>query len=207
MGKGLLTAVDLDVPAGLAYLMVALLAVPPLFPIEAVVVSGGALAAAGELEVIWVVVAAAWGVLCGDVLIYRLGRGFAHRGVERLARHRRGRFVLAWAAPLLDRHAGPMLVAFRFVPGGRAAAALAAGLLRLPARQFAGYAAIGAVLLASYLAMLGYVIAGSAPNPLLGLMLALAVAGTVMAVTSLIPRIARRLTSQYVSSAPEETGP
>lgn len=186
--------------------MVALLALPPLFPIEAVVVGGGALAAAGELEIVWVVIAATCGVLCGDVLIYRLGRRLAHRGLDRLARTRRGRVVLAWATPRLDRHGGPVLVASRFVPGGRAAAAMAAGLLRFPARLFTVYALVGAVLFTTYLAVLGYLVAGSAPNPVLGLLLALTVAGAVMAATALVQRSIRGPASGYASSAPEETG-
>jgi membrane protein DedA with SNARE-associated domain len=180
--------------AGWAYLLVVLLvvtdAVFPLIPGELAVVSGGVLAAAGRLDLPVLLVAAAVGAMAGDTLAYTMGRGASRLGVGRLLRQRRSRRGLVWATERLHRRAVPVLVAGRFIPGGRTVTTLVAGFLRVPPRRFALAVAIGGPIWASYATLLGY-FAGraTADHPWTGVLAAF----TVMTLAGLAAEGIRRL--------------
>ena len=113
----------------------ALDALLPLVPSEATVISAGVLAGAGDLQLGLVIAAGAAGAYLGDSSAYLLGRRLDERHAERLFRHRR-----TWAERTLERHGGPVIFGARFVPGGRTATTVSAGLLRMRWSRFAVFA-------------------------------------------------------------------
>jgi membrane-associated protein len=134
----------------------ALDAIFPLVPSETTVISAGVLAGAGDLQVGVVIAAAAAGAYAGDTSAYWLGRRFDHRLEPRLFRGPKGERRRAWAERTLDRHGGSLIFGARFVPGGRTATTVTAGLLRMRWALFAAFAAAAGITWATYAALLGY---------------------------------------------------
>jgi membrane-associated protein len=155
----------------------ALDALLPLVPSEATVISAGVLAGTGDLHLAFVIAAGAVGAYAGDSSAYWLGRGLDDRLARRLFRGAKGMHRRAWAERALDRHGGPIIFGARFIPGGRTATTVTAGMLLMRWARFAVFAAIAAVGWASYAALLGY-IGGRAfeDNPLWGLLLGFGIA-------------------------------
>ncbi|MDA4108922.1 DedA family protein [Mycolicibacterium holsaticum] len=131
-------------------------AVVPALPSETALLTGGILAADGRMALAGVIVMAGLGAFLGDNLAYWIGRSaedWARRWITRGARGRRG---LEWAERELTRHGGPLLIAARFIPGGRTATTIACGVLRFPYRQFLVFDAVGAALWATVNTLIGY---------------------------------------------------
>ncbi len=128
----------------------------PLVPSETAVIAAGTLAGSGNLLVYLLIPAAALGAFAGDNISYALGAIFGERAAERLFKGEKSRRRLAWARRVLDRHGGPIIIAARFIPGGRTATTFAAGMLDMTWRRFAVYDAIGATVWAVYATMIGY---------------------------------------------------
>lgn len=180
--------------AGWAYFLVIALvaadAVFPLIPGELAVVSGGVLAAGGRLHLPALMAAAAVGAMLGDTLGYLMGRGAGRLGIGRLLHQPRSRRALVWATERLHRRAVPVLVAGRFVPGGRTVTTMVAGFLRVPPRRFAAAVTTGGPIWACYAATLGYVAGrATAERPWIGLLAAVA----ALTVAGLAGEGARRL--------------
>ena len=104
----------------------------------------------------------------------------------------KGRLRRRWAERTLDERGGYLIVTARFIPGGRTATTLTAGLIRMRWIRFVSYAALAAVLWASFAAGLGYV-GGRAfeERPLLGLGAALTVAAAITIGVELARRLPR----------------
>jgi len=153
--------IDLVTASAWAYAIVlgfvALDALIPLVPGEAVVITAAVLAADGELSVVLVGAAALVGSFIGDNTAYRVGAGVGDRPVRRLLRGDRGRRMLGWATRQLEVRGAAVIVTARFVPGGRTATNLTAGTLALPWRRFVTAAGIAALLWSVYVTGLGYV--------------------------------------------------
>jgi membrane protein DedA with SNARE-associated domain len=128
----------------------------PLVPSETAVISAGVLAGAGDLQLALVIAAGATGAYLGDTSAYLLGRGLGDRFGRRLFRSERGARRRAWAERTLDRHGGPLIVGARFVPGGRSAATVTAGLVRMRFARFAAFAGAAGIIWASYAGLAGY---------------------------------------------------
>jgi membrane-associated protein len=158
----------------------ALDAVIPLVPSETAVISAGVLAGAGDLQIGFVIAAGAAGAYAGDSSAYWLGRRFGDRLERRLFRSAKAVRRRKWAERTLQRHGGPLIFGARFVPGGRTATTLTAGLVRMRWPRFASYAGAAGVAWAAYAALLGY-LGGRAfeGNPLWGLLLGFGVAAAV----------------------------
>jgi membrane protein DedA with SNARE-associated domain len=131
-------------------------AVLPLLPGETAVLTGAILARDGDLELPLVVVSAAAGAILGDATSYALGRLFGERAVRRLAHGERTRRRVEWSREQLRRRGPSLIVAARFIPGGRTATTLAAGTLQMPWSRFIAADAIGASLWACYATALGW---------------------------------------------------
>ena len=155
----------------------ALDAVFPVVPSEATAIAAGALAGAGELSILAVIGAAATGAFVGDNGSYLVGRRFGDWVTARLLRDR-GRQL---AERALERRGGYVIVVARFVPGGRTAATLTAGLTEMRWRRFASLAGLAAVVWASYAGLLGF-LGGRTfeDHPWRGLLLAFALAVAVV---------------------------
>ena len=154
------SVVDLVATSDWPYVVVlavaALDAVFPLVPSEATVITAGAIAASGRLSLIGVLAVAAAGAFIGDNVGYAVGR-LSAPGVRRLSRSPAGQRRLLWAEDGLARRGATVIVVSRFIPGGRTATMLAAGVTHFRWQRFACLDAIAVVLWASYAAMLGFV--------------------------------------------------
>ena len=171
----------------------ALDAVLPLVPSEATVISAGVLAGAGDLSLAFVIAAGAAGAYAGDSSAYVLGRRFDHRLDRVLFRGSKGASRRAWAERTLERNGGPLIFGARFIPGGRTATTVSAGLLGMWWLRFAAFAGAAAVGWAMYAALLGYV-GGRAfeDNPLWGLLVGFGVAAAAFVGVELVRRVRAR---------------
>ena len=161
-------------------------AVLPILPSETAVVTGGVLSASG-LSLPLVMISGATGAFLGDSLSYCVGH-FAGPWARRvLFKGKRGAKSLAWASEQLAARGGEVIVVARFIPGGRTAVTLVAGMSGYPYRRFAPAAAIGAVIWAVYNALLGR-IGGAAfeDNTSLALLVAFGSAVTGMLLIELV---------------------
>lgn len=129
----------------------------PLIPSETIVITAAVLASHGELS-IWLIAAlAAVGAFAGDNAAYWLGRTAGEPLTRHLFRGERSRRRLEWAERAIREHGPLLVIAGRFVPGGRTATTVAAGTLDLSYRRFASADALAAALWAGYASLLGYV--------------------------------------------------
>lgn len=124
---------------------------------------------------------AAAGAVAGDCLGYAVGRYAGPRAIARLLRGERGRARHARARARVERHAALLVVAGRFVPGGRVVAALSTGSVHFPLRRFVLLDAVGAGVWALCSVALGG-LGGAAltDSPAKGMLLASAI-GLLMA--------------------------
>lgn len=148
----------------------------PVVPSETSVILAGVLSATGDLVLAAVIGLAAAGAVLGDNTSYGIGRTVGHRIVERFFKGER-RKRIDWAEEQIEQRGGYLIVVGRFIPGGRTAITLAAGLLEMRWRKFIVYDVTAAALWASYAALLGY-FGGRTfeENPLKGFGLAFAIA-------------------------------
>ena len=177
-----------------SYLLLAGVAVLPLVPSEAAVIAGGVLAAHGDLDLPLVILAAAAGSLLGDLLSFLGGRALGARAL-RAGRLERGgsapRRLPAsdWVRRQLEHSHGRAIIVARFVPGGRTAAAVSSGLLRIDSRRFVAAVGTGAALWAVLNGALGFFTGMAAAEPGYGLMLGLGVAVVAATAATLWSRV------------------
>lgn len=199
MGSLTAALTSLQVDAALSYLIAfcvpALDAVLPVLPSETVIIAlGVATAGSTDPRIAVLILAAAAGAFVGDNLSYLIGRRFGPLAERRLFSTSRGRAARQWAEHSLERYGVPLIIACRFIPGGRTAVTVACGLTGYPRRKFAmgtGAAAVIWVLYAFWLGRLG----GRAFEDLPWAGFALAT-GIALAVTALVEagrRLARRV--------------
>ena len=164
------------VPPGLGYPVLAALVFGestglPL-PGETALITAGGLAAAGHLSLPLVVAVAVLAAISGDTLGYWLGRRRGRAFLQRdglLAGHRR--HAVAHADRFFARNGTATVLVSRFVPGVRVVAAVMAGTTQMPWRRFAAANTLGALLWASTVATVAYILgpAGAASLALTGL--------------------------------------
>jgi membrane-associated protein len=134
----------------------ALDAVIPLVPSETAVISAGALAGTGDLSVELVLLAGAGGALAGDAGGYSIGRALGPRLDGLIRRHEKLARRRAWAADALRRRGGRIILTARFVPGGRTATTVTAGIVAMRARRFLLFAAGAATAWAAIATLAGF---------------------------------------------------
>ncbi|MEU5834709.1 VTT domain-containing protein [Streptomyces diacarni] len=153
----------------------------PVVPSETLVITLGVFAAAqGDPALFWVIVVAALGAFAGDHVSYLIGRRSGARLTARLTEGSRTWRAYEQVGRMLTERGGLVLVAARYIPGGRTAATLTTGATGFPRRLFTRYDAVAVVSWACYSAGLGYV-GGAAfeETPLYGVALGLALAFTI----------------------------
>jgi membrane protein DedA with SNARE-associated domain len=169
----------IPVPAGLGYPALGALIVGestglPL-PGETALITAGGLAAAGHLALPLVIAVAIVAAITGDTLGYWLGRKRGRAFLLRdgfLAGHRR--HAVARADRFFARNGTATVFVSRFIPGVRVVAAVMAGATQMPWRRFAAANTLGAILWATTVASLAYLLgpAGAGSLALAGLALA-----------------------------------
>jgi membrane protein DedA with SNARE-associated domain len=165
----------------------------PLIPSEAVVIAAGVVAAHGGLSLWLLIPATMLGAMAGDNIAYWIGRRAGDPALRRLARGKEDRGRLRWAERAMRRHGAVVLIAGRFVPGGRTVTTLAAGTLELPWRTMVTADAVAALAWALYVSLLGYLGGEAFPrSSWKPIVMALAIAVGVSAIVELWRRIQRR---------------
>ena len=149
----------------------------PILPSESLVVAAAALAASGRLNVAVVALAAGAGALLGDNIAFLCGRLLGTRMRRWLEATPRRRERLDWVEHQLDRRGGTIIVGSRFIPGGRTATMISAGLLEMPWPRFVVFDLAAAVIWALYCTGIGY-FGGTAfeDEPIVGVGVALVLA-------------------------------
>jgi membrane-associated protein len=181
-----------------AVLVPALDALIPVLPSEtAVIALGVATAGSADPRIGLLVALAAFGAFLGDNAAYLVGSRFGPAVDRRLFAGDRGGRRRAWAMRSLGRFGIRIIIACRFIPGGRTAVTLTCGLIGYPRRRFAAATAVAGIVWASYAFFLGR-LGGKAfeHRPWIGLLLAL---GVALAVSALI-EAARRGWRRYAAA-------
>ncbi len=130
----------------------------PLVPSESMVIVAGALAGAGDLNVVLVILAAWTGAVIGDNISYGIGKWAGERTVKRVFRHEKAHRGFDWAEQQLEQRGSYIILIARFIPFGRTAVTFTAGYTRgLPWHRFFRYDVVAAGLWATYATLLGYV--------------------------------------------------
>lgn len=166
---------------------------PPI-PSEALIVGMAALAATHGGHGLWILLLAGiLGAFIGDNVAYVLGRRMGTTRFKWMRRPLMQRSFARAARDLKSRAVSMILVA-RFLPGARVAVNLTAGATGFPRKKFVAISALSASLWAGYCVGIG-ALAGAwlGQNPLLGLVVAVVVAGTIGAVVDVG---ARKLSSR-----------
>lgn len=167
--------VDPALVTELALLAVFLGTVLPFAPAEPALISGGALAAAGEVSLAAVLAVAVVGSVVCDLLTYRGGWAV---GPPMLRRGRRGRLsdAVSWTEAQLAVGAGLKLVGLRVIPTGGLVVPMVCGVFRMPVRRFLVISVIGSTAFSVRAATLGFVGGVLADDLYLGLASSLLVA-------------------------------
>jgi membrane-associated protein len=165
----------------------------PVVPAETAVITAAVFAAGGETNLALVIVVAALGAFAGDHVSYFIGRKAGGR------LRRRKTFV--WAANTLAERGGMVLVAARYIPGGRTATTLTMGAVRHPLRSFTFYDAIAASSWAVYSCLIGF-FGGMAfeDDPIKGLLLGL---GIAVSITGLVEAVRWVVKRRAIQASPE----
>jgi membrane protein DedA with SNARE-associated domain len=154
---GSLTALVTDTP--ITYLVIfASAAIDPVFPVipsEAVITTAAVLAGQGKLTVAWIILAAALGAFVGDNITYWIGRAAGRPLIERVLRGNT-RQLEAIEEQFATR-GGTFVIVGRFVPGGRTAVGIGAGVLHFPWPQYLAYEALAAGVWALQAALPGFI--------------------------------------------------
>ena len=172
--------------SGWAYVVILVLALLdvmlPIVPSETSVITAGVVASAGDLEIVLVIASATVGAFLGDNIVYLAGRRFGERARRRFFGGEKATRRIDWAERQLQQRAGQLITGGRFIPGGRTAVALSAGLTHFPWRRYIVLDGIAALAWALYASLLGY-FGGRAfeDQPWKGLVLAIAIAFLVAA--------------------------
>ena len=148
-----------------------------------------ATAGSADPRIALLVACAAAGAFLGDNLCYFLGSRFGPWIERRFFRSEKGAKQRAWAVQSLERYGIPLIVACRFIPGGRTAVMLSCGIVRYDRRRFIIATAIAAVIWACYAFFIGR-LGGKAfeDEPWAGLLLALGAALVISVLIELVRR-------------------
>ncbi|MEV6441900.1 VTT domain-containing protein [Amycolatopsis sp. NPDC051716] len=169
----------------------------PFMPSETTVVTVAVLFGPDPAHLTLLAAVAAAGAWAGDCLGYAVGRAAGPQAIARLQRGPEGRRRHDWALDQVRRHGGLLIIAARYLPGGRVASALANGSLGYPVPKFVALDAAGAAIWAVYSVLIGFAGgAAFADEPGKGLLLSFSLGlGLVFAIEA-----GRRLRSAHARS-------
>ncbi|PFG40470.1 membrane protein DedA with SNARE-associated domain [Georgenia soli] len=127
---------------------------PPV-PSESIVIAVAALSVNGDAPSLWfLVLAAAVGAFCGDLIAYTIGSKVPVENL-RVLRGPRGQASLARAKRALALRGTVYILSARFIPIGRVAVNMTAGAVGYPRKRFIAIAAIAAVVWGGYSTLMG----------------------------------------------------
>jgi membrane-associated protein len=130
--------------------------VTPFLPGDSLLFVAGAVAAAGGMDLAWLMATLVTAALCGDNVNYGFGRFlgprvFRHEGSRWLKRENLDR-----THAFMERHGPKAIVIARFVPLVRTFVPFVCGLGRLTYARFLGFSVLGALLWVGLLVPAGY---------------------------------------------------
>src|SRR5215218_7151416 len=147
---------DSPVSFVVALLVPLLDAIVPAFPSETAVIALGVASGSGiGVGTALLVTLAALGAFLGDNLSYWLGRRYGARVADRALRGEKGRARREWAERTLERHGAMIIIVCRFIPGGRTAVTLTAGIVGYRRRRFVAATGVAALIWANYAFWIG----------------------------------------------------
>lgn len=175
------------------FLVSGLDALLPFMPSETTVIIVAVLVAASPARLALLVVLASVGALAGDRLGYAVGRRAGPGLLAGMQRGEKGRRMHTWASAQLRTRGDLLIIAGRYIPGGRMASMLTAGALGYPRRRFLLVDAIGTTIWAVYATAIGY-LGGVAftDRPVEGLLLAFGIGIALAVAIELVRRRADR---------------
>jgi membrane protein DedA with SNARE-associated domain len=165
----------------------------PLIPSETAMIAAGVAAASTNLNILAVIAVGAAGAICGDNIAYEIGKR-AKPWVERRFDGPKATARLAWAKRLLAKRGVGLIIVARFVPGGRTAVTVTAGMTSMNRPKFVAATVIAGIIWGTYAALLGY-FGGKTfeDNHTLAFVVAFAIALSVTGLTEIIRwRLRRR---------------
>ena len=168
---------------------------------ETIVVLGGFAAHRGMLALPGVVLCAFAGSLAGDQFAYFLGRKF---GVRILNYRPKWRGPVERARLELEKRGTFLLVSFRFFYGLRNAVPFVAGLAGIPPRRFVPLNALGALIWAPTITVLGYVFGKAVSRVLEHAKFYEGIAFAVVGVAALVAFIVHRVRAERQRKAESE---
>ncbi|GAA0947150.1 DedA family protein [Pseudonocardia zijingensis] len=206
MLDGLRLVLDAALASQWLLLVIACLAVVdallPMVPSEALIITAGVGAAAGDQSLLAVIAAASLGSFIGEFAAFLIGRGFGGAVRARLVPGTPRAELFGRTERLLTTRGGLILLTARYIPAGRTVAALAAGASRFPVRGYTGYSAVGATMSAAYVALLGFLGgAAFAGDPIVAVGVSLGLATAIGSVAGLVRRL-RTAPSPVVEAPP-----
>lgn len=191
------------------YLLIALVAsldsLVPIVPSETVVITAAAYAVTGSPHAAGIIAAAALGALLGDLAAHCVGRG-GSRVTDRWVRSARLRRLLDATQAMFGERGGAMLVAGRFIPGGRTATTIASGMLRYPLGRFLAVDFIGCLAWSVYAAGIGLL--GGAmfrDQPLWGVVLGVGIAFVLTGLAEAVRRLRGRRAGRSAGTQPDRS--
>ena len=137
------------------FVMAALDVIVPIIPAEATVTAAAVLAGQGQLNIVWIMIAAGLGAFLGDNVAYWIGRAAGRPLVEKVLRGNTAQLDVVQEQ--FDRRGGIFIIIGRFIPGGRTAVAIGAGVLHFSWPRFILYDGIAAIVWAFQAALPGFV--------------------------------------------------
>jgi membrane protein DedA with SNARE-associated domain len=162
----------------------------PILPSEAAVLVEAVLAGTGQLSIGWVMLAAGTGAFVGDNVAYWIGRRAGRPLIERILR---SNDRLIWAEDQFRERGGSLVIVGRFIPGGRTAVAIGAGVLRFRWSRFVGFDLIAAAIWSLQAALPGYLGGSAFPDrPWIGLVVGIGIAILVAGAIEVVRRVTRR---------------
>ena len=211
LDQGGLSELLADIPAEVAYLLCFLFvwfdAVIPIFPGETTLSAASTMAAAGELQLGYVMLAGALGAIIGDSSLFWIARSSRERVQDKLdAALKNPKVAIAWES--LQRSPGLLIVAGRFVPGMRFAVDASMGLSTMPYRRFLPWSIVGGTVWAVYTCALAYAVATTlAGYPLASMIISGLITSAAIVAVFFVDR-RRRKRADAAEDAPEpDTAP
>ena len=132
------------------------LVIMPFLPGDSLLFAVGALAAAGSLDVVWLVVLLSIASIIGDSANYAIGKYFSDKIINKTL----GRFIkkkhLEQTHRFYEKYGGKTIIVARFVPIVRTLAPFVAGIGNMSYLKFALYNVLGGILWVGSLVLAGY---------------------------------------------------
>ncbi|MEV6912620.1 DedA family protein [Amycolatopsis sp. NPDC051071] len=177
----------------------------PFMPSETTVITVAVLIGPDLPQLALLAVVSALGAWLGDCLGYTVGAAAGPRALARLQRGPEGIRRHEWAKIQVRRNAVLLILAARYLPGGRVASGLATGSMGYPPRKFVPLDALGASIWAVYSVLIGLVGgAAFADEPEKGLLLSFTLGLVLVGAIEIGRRVRVRILTRRHGAA--ETG-